>query len=72
MDNHVKNIKYGNFVSISSLAAKCAAQKKQTFAVYIIWSLISQNKIADFLMILAWASSFNGYIDNVFAIANDY
>ena len=32
---HVQNKKYGNFVSISRLAGKCAAQKlKQTFAVY--------------------------------------
>ena len=42
---HVKNKKYGNFVSISSLTGKCIAQKlKKTFAVlfyghvYIIWS----------------------------------
>ena len=41
----VKNKKYGNFVSISSLTGKCTAQKlKKTFAVlfyghvYIIWS----------------------------------
>ena len=27
IDNHVKNKKYGNFVSISSLTGKCAAQK---------------------------------------------
>ena len=27
LDNHVKIKKYGNFVSISSLASKCAAQK---------------------------------------------
>ena len=40
-----KNKKYGNFVSISSLAGECAAEKlKKTFAVlvyghaYIIWS----------------------------------
>ena len=45
IDNHVKNKKYVNFVSISSLAGECAAQKnKKTFAVlvyghvYIIWS----------------------------------
>ena len=45
IDNHVKNKKCGNFVSISSLTGKCAAQKlKKTFAVlvygyfYIIWS----------------------------------
>ena len=41
----VQNKKYGNFVSISSISGKCAAQKnKKTFAVlvyghvYIIWS----------------------------------
>ena len=27
IDNHVKNKKYGNFFSISSLSGKCAAQK---------------------------------------------
>ena len=45
-DMHVQNKKYGNFVSISRLTGKCAAQKikKNTFAVlvyghvYIIWS----------------------------------
>ena len=42
---HVKNKKYENFVSITSLTGKCRAQKlKKTFAVlfyghvYIIWS----------------------------------
>ena len=45
MDMHVENKKYGNFVSISRLTGKCAAQKfKKTFVVlvyghvYIIWS----------------------------------
>ena len=44
IDNHVKNKKYGNFVSISSLTGECAVQKLKTFAVlvyghvYIIWS----------------------------------
>ena len=45
IDNHVKNKKYGNFVSISSLTGKCAAEKlKKTSAVlvyehvYIIWT----------------------------------
>ena len=56
----------GNFVSISSLTGKCAAQKlKKKIAVLvhghvyiIIVILISQNKITDFFMILAWASPF--------------
>ena len=33
LDNHVKNKKYGNFVSISSLTGECAAPKIKTFAV---------------------------------------
>ena len=36
LDSHVKNRKYGNFVSISSLTGECAAQKiKKTFAVLV-------------------------------------
>ena len=36
IDNHVKNKKYGNFVSISNLTGKCAAQKlKKTVAVLV-------------------------------------
>ena len=31
MDNHVKNEKYGNFVSISSLTGECAAEKFKNF-----------------------------------------
>ena len=52
-----------NFVSISSLTGECAAQKKKkTFAVLVYGRLHhmvilrSQNKITDFLVILAWAS----------------
>ena len=45
LDNHVKNKKYGNFVSISSLTGKCATQKFYVYGhVYIIWSLRSQHK----------------------------
>ena len=64
VDNHVKNKKYGNFVSISSLTGKCAAQKLKNFCSSSLWTCLhhmvilrSQNKITDFLMILArvWA-----------------
>ena len=50
-----QNKKNGNFVSISSLTGKSAAQKIKKFAVVI---LRSQNKITDFSMILAWDSPF--------------
>ena len=66
---HVKNKKYGNFVSISSLTGKCTAQKfKKNLQFYSldmftlyghINRLISQNRITDFFMISAWASPFN-------------
>ena len=66
MDNHVKNKKYGDFVSISSLTGECAAEKFKNFCSYRLWSCLyhmvilrSQNKITDFFMILAWASPFN-------------
>ena len=65
IDNHVKNRKYGNFVSISSLAGECAAQKIKNFCSSSLWTCLhhmvilrSQNKITDFFMILAWASPF--------------
>ena len=65
LDNHVKNKKYGNFVSISGLTGKCAAQKLKNFCISSLWTclhhmviLISQNQITDFLMILAWLSLF--------------
>ena len=63
---HVKHKKYWNFVSISSLTGKCTAQKLKKllqfysmdmFTLYGI--LISQNRITDFFMILAWARPFN-------------
>ena len=63
---HVQNKKYGNFVSISRLTGKCAAQKYITFViiiyghVYIIVVIIrSQNKITNFFMISTWLCSFN-------------
>ena len=67
MDNHVKNKKYGHFVSISSLVK--AQQENLIFFtvlvyghVYIIRSyyghIENQNKMTDFLMILEWASPF--------------
>ena len=63
---HVQNKKYGNFVSISSLTGKCAAQKLKKICSSSLWTclhhmviLSSPNKITDFLMILAWLSSFN-------------
>ena len=65
MDNHVKNKKYGNFVSISSLTGEYAAEIFLNFCSSSLWTslhhmviLKSQNKITDFLMILAWASPF--------------
>ena len=65
MDNHVKNKKYGNFVSISSLTGECATEKLKKKCSSSLWTCLhhmvilkSQNKITDFLMILAWASPF--------------
>ena len=65
MDNHVKNKKYGNVVSISSLTGEYAAQKFKNFCSSSLWTCLhhmvilrSQNKITDFSMILAWASPF--------------
>ena len=66
MDNHVKNKKYGNFVSISSpTVEECTAEKFKHFCSSSLWTCLhhmvilrSQNKITDFLMILAWASPF--------------
>ena len=61
-----KNKNYGNFVSISSLTGECAAEKFKNFCSSSLWTCLhhmvilkSQNKITDFLMILAWASPFN-------------
>ena len=61
LDNHVKNKKYGNFVSISSLTGECAAEKFKNFCssslltcLHHMVILRSQNKNTDFLMILAW------------------
>ena len=63
--SRVKNKKYWNFVSISSLTGKCAVQKIKSFCSSALWTCLhhmiilrSQNKITDFLMILAWASPF--------------
>ena len=55
LDMHVKNNKYGNFVSISRSTGKCEARKLKTFAVPVYGHGLrsSQNKITDFLMILA-------------------
>ena len=57
--SYVKNKKYVNFVSITSLTDKCA-QKFKNFCSSSLWTclhhmviLISQNKITDFVMILA-------------------
>ena len=54
-----------NFVSISSLTDKCAAQKFKNFyssslltCLHHMVILRSQNKITDFLMILAWDWTF--------------
>ena len=66
LDNHVKNKKYGNFVSISSLTGKCAAQQiKKNFCSSSLWTCLhdmvilrSQNKITDFFMISAWVWAF--------------
>ena len=61
-DNHVKNKKYRNCVFISSLTGECAAEKFKNFCSSSLWTCLhhmvilrSQNKITDFLMILAWA-----------------
>ena len=66
LDNHVKNKKYGNFVSISSLTGECAAEQLKNFLSSSLWTCLhhmvilkSQNKITDFFMILAWACPFN-------------
>ena len=51
---HGQNKKYGNFVSISRLVGKCAAQKIKNFASSSLWTCLqyimlrSQNKITDF------------------------
>ena len=57
--------KYGNFVFIISLNAKCATQKIKSFCSSILWTCLhhivilrSQNKITDFVMILAWLCRF--------------
>ena len=59
IDNHVKNKKYVNFVSISSLTGECVAQKLKNFCSSSLWTCLhymvilkSQNKITDFFMIL--------------------
>ena len=59
-DNHVKNKKYENFVSISKLTVVCAAEKLKNVCSSSLWTCLhhmvilrSQNKITDFLMILA-------------------
>ena len=51
--------------SISSLTGECAAQKIKNICSSSLWTCLhhmvilrSQNKITDFLMILAWASPF--------------
>ena len=74
IDNHVKNRKCGNFVSISSLTGECAAQKfEKNFCSSSPWTCLhhmvilrSQNKITDFLMILAWASPFKNLRSSTF------
>ena len=50
-----QNRKYGNFVSISSLTGKCAAQKLKNFCSSSLWTCLhhmvilrSQSKITDF------------------------
>ena len=62
-------IRNQEFVSISSLTGKCAAQKLQNFCSSSLWTclhhmvmLISQNKITDYFMILAWACPFKGHL----------
>ena len=55
-------------MSISSLTGECAAQKLKNFCSSSLWTCLhhmvilkSQNKINDFLMILAWASPFKDH-----------
>ena len=40
MDNHVKNKKYGNFVSISSLTGEYAAEKLKNFCSSSLWTCL--------------------------------
>ena len=73
IDNHVKKRKYRNFVSISSLTDEYAAEKLKNFCSSSLWTCLhhmvilrSQNKITDFLMILAWDSPFKIIISKMF------
>ena len=57
---HVQNKKYGKFVFISRLTAKCATYKFKNLHSSSLWKCLhhvvilrSQNKNTDFLMILA-------------------
>ena len=78
IDNHVKNKKYGNFVSISSLKSKCAAQKFQkNFCSSSLWTFLyhmvilrSQNKITDFLWFETWACPLKALISVIFLFVN--
>ena len=67
---HVQNKKYGNFVSISRLTVKCAAQKLKKNSSSSLWTCLhhivilkSQNKITIFF-ILAWSIPFNAHFHN--------
>ena len=63
-DMHVQNKIYRNFVSISPLTGKWAAQKLKNFCssslcLHHSYDHRSQNKITNFFMILAWMCRFN-------------
>ena len=56
---------------MSSLTGECAAQKLKNLCSSSLWTCLhhmvilrSQNKITDFLMILAWASPFKHILDH--------
>ena len=62
---HVQNKKYVNFVSISHLTGKCAAQKLKHYCSSSLWTCLhhmvilgSQNKNADFFNDFSLIESF--------------
>ena len=71
-----------NFVSISRLAGKCAAQKFKNFCSSSLWTCLhhmviirSQNKIIDFLMILAYCHPevpFGKYLNPPISLYNQH
>ena len=79
LDNYVKKKKYGNFVSISSLTGKCAAQKIKNVRGSSLLTcshhmviLRSQNEVTDFFLILGWVWAFNVHDHNFLLIDKVY